>query len=123
MNGAELLELALDLARRARLLLEEDELTIRQYHALGAVGERPLRVGELSRLLEIRTPSTVALLDVLAGRGLVRRVPDLEDGRASVVELTAAGRRRHSRAEQRLVSAFAELAASLELPGRLTRAE
>ena len=66
---SELLEFALDLARRARLLLEADGLTIRQYHALRALALAPLRVGELARLLEIRTPSTVTLVDGLVARG------------------------------------------------------
>jgi DNA-binding MarR family transcriptional regulator len=114
MTGAELLSLALELARRARVLLESENLTIRQYHALGVLVRGPLRVGELARLLEIRTPSTVSLLDGLAGRGLVGRQPDSDDGRASLVELTPAGRRLRARAERRLVEAFDELAAGVE---------
>ncbi len=112
MNGQELLELALDLARRARVLLEVDGLTIRQYHALGALASSPRRVGELARLLEIRTPSTVTLIDGLVARGLVQRQPDAGDGRASLVELTPAGKRLLARVRERLVQAFDAIAAS-----------
>jgi DNA-binding MarR family transcriptional regulator len=118
MSGSELLEFALDLARRARLLLEADGLTIRQYHALRALAPAPLRVGELARLLEIRTPSTVTLVDGLVARGLARREPDAGDGRVSLVGLTSSGRRVLGQAERRLVEAFDELAASAELATR-----
>jgi DNA-binding MarR family transcriptional regulator len=118
MTGSELLEFALELARRARVLLEADGLTIRQYHALGSLAERPLRVGELARLLEIRTPSTVTLVDGLVARGFARREPDAADGRVSLVGLTPAGSRALAEAEQRLVEAFDELAANLETATR-----
>ena len=119
MNGAELLDTTFELARRARVLLEGDGLKIRQFVTLRALAESPLRVGELARKVEIRTPSAVALVDSLVDRELARRRPDLHDGRVSVVELTPAGRRILRRAEQRLVEAFDEIAAGVELvPGR-----
>lgn len=115
MNGTELLDTTLELARRVRILLDEDGLKIRQFVALRALAASPLRVGELAQAVEIRTPSAVALVDSLVDRDLARRHPDPQDGRVSVVELTPAGRRILRRAEQRLVEAFDAIAASVEL--------
>jgi DNA-binding MarR family transcriptional regulator len=118
MTGAELLDSTLALARRIRLLLEEDGLKIRQFSALRALAGSPMRVGELAREVEVRTPSAVALVDALAERGLVRRVQDSGDGRVSLVELTPAGKRVLRRAERRLLEAFDVLAAGSELAAR-----
>jgi len=124
MTGAELLDRTLELARRARILLDDDGLKIRQFTALRTLASSPLRVGELAQAVEVRTPSAVALVDSLVERGFARRRPDLHDGRVSVVELTPAGRRILRRAEHRLVEAFDEIAASVELvpPADLVRA-
>jgi DNA-binding MarR family transcriptional regulator len=118
MTGAELLDSTLALARRIRLLLDEDGLKIRQFNALRALAGSPMRVGELANEVEVRTPSAVALVDGLAERGLVRRAQDAGDGRVSVVELTPAGRRALRRAERRLVDAFDALVAGPELASR-----
>jgi DNA-binding MarR family transcriptional regulator len=118
MTGAELLEATLELARRARLLLEEDGLKIRQFNALRVLDASPVRVGELAEAVEIRTPSAVALVDSLVERRFARRRQDARDGRVSLVELTPAGRRALHRAERRLVEAFDEIAASIELVAR-----
>lgn len=123
MNGSELLEFGLDLARRARLVLEADQLTIRQYNALRALDPAPLRVGALARLLEIRTPSTVTLIDALAARGLTRRQADAGDGRVSLVELTELGRATLADAERRLIETFDELAQTSFVTRELMRAQ
>jgi DNA-binding MarR family transcriptional regulator len=117
-TGAELLDSTLALARRIRLLLEEDGLKIRQFTALRALAGAPMRVGELAQEVEVRTPSAVALVDGLAERGLVRRAQDADDGRVSLVELTPAGRRAVRRAERRLIEVFDALAAGTELAAR-----
>lgn len=122
MNGSELLEFGLDLARRARLVLEADQLTIRQYNALRALEPGPLRLGALARLLEIRTPSTVALVDALGARGLTRRQADAGDGRVSLVELTELGATTLALAETRLLQTFEELARASVVARELTRA-
>jgi DNA-binding MarR family transcriptional regulator len=115
MTGAELLEVAFGLARRARLLLDAEGLSIRQYHALRALDQRPQRVGELAQIVEIMVPSAFGLVDSLVGRGFAERRPDADDGRVSVVELTATGRRALGRAERHLVEVFDELAAESRL--------
>jgi DNA-binding MarR family transcriptional regulator len=50
------------------------------------------RLTELARRAGVTKQAIMVLVDELEGTGLVRRTPDLEDGRAKVVRLTARGR-------------------------------
>jgi DNA-binding MarR family transcriptional regulator len=50
------------------------------------------RLTELARRAGITKQATMVVVDELEVRGLVRRTPDPEDGRAKVVRLTARGR-------------------------------
>jgi DNA-binding MarR family transcriptional regulator len=51
------------------------------------------RLTELARRARMTKQGMMLVVDDLEGRGYVRRVPDVEDGRAKVVKLTAHGRR------------------------------
>jgi DNA-binding MarR family transcriptional regulator len=66
-----------------------------QYQALLALKAAPgralLTVGELADVMHVRHHSAVGLVDRLAGRGQLRRVPDTADRRRVRVRLTAAG--------------------------------
>ncbi len=50
------------------------------------------RLTELARRVGVTKQATMIVVDELELRGLVRRTPDPEDGRAKVVKLTARGR-------------------------------
>ena len=50
------------------------------------------RLTELARRAGVTKQAVMVVVDDLELRGLVRRTPDLEDGRAKVVRLTARGR-------------------------------
>jgi DNA-binding MarR family transcriptional regulator len=50
------------------------------------------RLPELARRAGVTKQATMVVVDELEVRGLVRRTPDPEDGRAKVVRLTARGR-------------------------------
>ncbi|WP_375484205.1 MarR family winged helix-turn-helix transcriptional regulator [uncultured Jatrophihabitans sp.] len=52
----------------------------------------PIRLSALSDHLRIAARSTTEVADALEERGLVRRLPDPTDRRATLVELTDAGR-------------------------------
>lgn len=52
----------------------------------------PLRQKDLADRLGIEGPTLVRALDGLVARGLVRRVPDPDDGRAKLVSATREGR-------------------------------
>lgn len=76
-------------------------MTVAQAAALEALGaEGPQRMGALGRRLGI-SPSTVSRnLGLLEQRGLIERVPDPADGRASQVRLTRRGRSARAEVEE-----------------------
>jgi DNA-binding MarR family transcriptional regulator len=61
---------------------------------LDVLVDGPLPAGELSRATGLRPAATTTLIDRLADRGLVRRVPSVADRRKVLVELTEEGQRR-----------------------------
>lgn len=76
--------------------LREVELTLFEYGALMSLSDAPGRALRISEMAE-RTYSPVPRMSKVVGRleqrGLVSRRPSSSDGRASEMELTAAGRR------------------------------
>jgi len=85
---------ALRLARRLRQTRDESvELTASQYSVLAALAIRGrLSMGELAAEERVRPPTVTRVVNALADRDLVRRTPGPNDGRQSLVDLTAAGR-------------------------------
>lgn len=70
------------------------DLSPHQGRALGTVARAgSLRLSDLAAQLRIAPRSATEVVDGLAERDLVRRVPDPADRRATLVELTAAGQR------------------------------
>lgn len=71
-----------------------------------------VRLTALARLVDLEPPLVSREVRELADAGLVARTPDPEDGRASIIELTASGAecwRRHRAAIDRLaLEAFAD---------------
>jgi DNA-binding MarR family transcriptional regulator len=84
----------LRLARRLRQTRDESvELTASQYSVLAALAIRGrLSMGELAAEERVRPPTVTRVVNALADRDLVRRTPGPNDGRQSLVDLTAAGR-------------------------------
>jgi DNA-binding MarR family transcriptional regulator len=109
-SGADLLERVLELAQRARVLLDAEGLTIRRYRALRALSGGPLRVGELARAIEVRGPTAVTLVQRLAEEGFVEREPDPTDQRATVLRLSERGLARLDEAHDRLLEEFDRIA-------------
>jgi DNA-binding MarR family transcriptional regulator len=68
-------------------------LTVPQHRLLVLVAsDGPRRVGALADDLGVNQSNASRLVDRLGRLGLVRRVRDVEDGRASMIELTPSGR-------------------------------
>lgn len=67
------------------------DLSVVQVRMLGALRDRELRMAQLAALLNLDKSSVTGLIDRAERRGLVRRVPVPEDGRAVHVVLTRAG--------------------------------
>jgi DNA-binding MarR family transcriptional regulator len=74
------------------------------------------RLTELARRAGVTKQATMIVVDELEARGLVRRTPDPEDGRAKVVRLTARGRT--CAAESRRALAAVQARVRRELGGR-----
>ena len=67
-------------------------LSIIQARLLGVLRDREPGMNELAKLLELDKSSVTGLVDRAARRGLVERVPSIEDRRATRVRLTDHGR-------------------------------
>ncbi len=92
-----LADLVSDLVRQLRLLDRDQTVchgvTLPQCYALDAIGESgPLRMQELAARLGVVQSTITRILAPLERRGLIRRQPDPDDGRAVQVRLTRAGR-------------------------------
>jgi DNA-binding MarR family transcriptional regulator len=113
-------------------LANEHGLTLSDYDVLAQLAQAPgrrLRPVELSRAVLLTRSGVTRLVGGLERAGLVERVPSPDDGRGSLVQLTAAGRdelRRASRTHlagvrERFAERFdeAELRTLTDLLGRL----
>ena len=73
-------------------------------------GDGPCRLGELAAALDVAPRSVTSKVDAAEAEGLVRRLPDPTDRRATLLELTPGGRallgaisaQRHEGAAERL---------------------
>lgn len=89
-----LLSMAWTIRRRHAAALEPLGLTPWHSRALRTIGrsDEPLRLGDLAARLRIAPRSATEVVDSLQDEGLLRRTPDPADRRATLVELTDAGR-------------------------------
>jgi DNA-binding MarR family transcriptional regulator len=96
MEDESLAELFWSVARRLRhqshASLQPLGITPGQARALSVLARHgTMRQGELSEHLKIAPRSTTEVVDGLEERGLVERLPDPADRRATLVELTSIG--------------------------------
>ena len=103
MDGEDLGALFARMTRRLidaeRPLLAEHGLSMWAYIALSQLADRPAGTQlALATAMSYDKTRLIALLDDLERGGLVTRTPDPADRRARIVELTAAGRKRHAAA-------------------------
>jgi DNA-binding MarR family transcriptional regulator len=109
-----------------------EDLVPREYgvlYALSTADPHGLRISELGEDVLLTQPGMSRMVARLEARGLVQRVDDLDDGRACLIRLTAAGaatQRRIGRVHARHVAEAmtrhldrTELEQLLELSGRL----
>jgi DNA-binding MarR family transcriptional regulator len=75
-----------------RELKHDRDMSLPSAGLLSSIARRgPQRITALAAVEGISQPSMTQLVGRLEGRGLVRRTPDPEDARATLVELTDAG--------------------------------
>ncbi|WP_243738339.1 MarR family winged helix-turn-helix transcriptional regulator [Cellulomonas shaoxiangyii] len=102
----EFLELLHDVLRNVRREASEllgHEMTPGQLRLLRTLDrcDRPRRLGELADVLDVAPRSVTSKVDQAEEDGWVRRVPDPADRRATLVELTDAGRAQLARLSER----------------------
>lgn len=85
--------------RRAADLLRPLDLTFARYQVLGMLRwTGPLTLGVIGRRLGIRPATVTSAVDRLTAAGLATRTTHPDDARATLLEITAKGRRRFDRA-------------------------
>ncbi len=98
------------MARVIAVALQSDPsvaLTIRQYRTLERLLAGPLRTSELASSSDVSQPTATTVISSLEARHLVARRPDPDDGRASLLEITAAGRTTFEAAHRRVLDRLA----------------
>ncbi|HXO25591.1 MAG TPA: MarR family transcriptional regulator [Streptosporangiaceae bacterium] len=90
------------------------DVSMREYDVLYTLSKcaEPIRISELNRHVLLSQPALSRLVDRLAERGFIRRLPDPADGRSTRLALTEAGRavqrrigRQHARGVARAMTA------------------
>jgi DNA-binding MarR family transcriptional regulator len=69
----------------------ENDMSLTQLRALGILRDRRPRMAQLAEFMGLDRSTMSGLIERAEGRGLVRRVPNSDDGRAVDVVMTAAG--------------------------------
>ncbi|HUY84474.1 MAG TPA: MarR family transcriptional regulator, partial [Steroidobacteraceae bacterium] len=101
--------------RVRRQLEDQFATTLPRFDLMAQLDRVPegLKMGELSRRMMVSGGNVTGIADLLEKEGLIRRIADPRDGRASVVRLTEAGRRQFramaERHEHWIVETFAQL--------------
>jgi DNA-binding MarR family transcriptional regulator len=82
-----------------------DDLTQAQGRICARIGEHGTRIGDLAEQAQVTKQTATTTVDLLEGKGYVRRVPDPTDARATLVVFAERGRAAVAaarRAEERL---------------------
>jgi DNA-binding MarR family transcriptional regulator len=80
--------------RRLGADFPSDEISFNEYDVmftLSRARDRSLRLRELNKSVLLTQPSVSRMIDRLASRGLVEKLPDRTDARGTVIRLTDAG--------------------------------
>jgi DNA-binding MarR family transcriptional regulator len=103
------------LSRRLRPTLAGSGLTPTRLSVLATLSRRgPMRISELASIEGLNPTMLSRVIAELTGAGLLQRVPDPEDGRAALVDATAAGRRLHKKIQHERNDVLSVLLADLD---------
>ena len=102
--------------KRVRRKLEDQfDTTLPRFDLMAQLHRAPdgLKMSELSKRMMVSGGNVTGIADSLERDGMIRRIPDPRDGRASLLRLTESGRRQFramaDRHERWIVEVFAEL--------------
>ena len=101
-----------------RRLREKFGMSLSRFDLLAQLDGRSagMRMGELSKRLMVTTGNITGLVDELVGEGLVERLPDPTNRRASLAAMTAKGRKLFSAAAKANETWIADMFAGLSAP-------
>jgi DNA-binding MarR family transcriptional regulator len=103
------------LSRRLRPTLAGSGLTPTRLSVLATLDRRgPMRISELASIEGLNPTMLSRVIAELAESGLLQRVPDPDDGRAALVDATAAGRRLHKKIQNERNDVLSVLLAELD---------
>jgi DNA-binding MarR family transcriptional regulator len=103
------------LSRRLRPTLAGSGLTPTRLSVLATLARRgPMRISELASIEGLNPTMLSRVIAELAGAGLLQRVPDPNDGRAALVDATAAGRRLRKKIQNERNDVLSVLLADLD---------
>lgn len=99
---------AIHLLRRLRRSDPESGLSPARLSALSVLAfGGPMRISELARAEQVRTPTMTPIVAALEGEGLITREADAQDARASILRATAKGQRLMAEGRARRVATLA----------------
>lgn len=95
-------------------LAAENDLSLTQLRVAGILRDRRLRMVELADYLGLEKSTMTGLVDRAEKRGLMRRAPNSDDGRATDVFLTKEGLKLAERLQEQFQDAIAPLTSRLK---------
>ena len=96
----------------------DNDLSLTQFRAIAILRDRALRMSELAQVLGLEKSTLSGLVVRAEKRGLLQRVPDGADGRASRVTISPAGERLAVQVRAAVTAALAPLIDGLDAASR-----
>lgn len=96
----------------------DHDLSLTQFRAIAILRDRALRMSELAQVLGLEKSTLSGLVLRAEKRGLLQRVPDGDDARASRVAIAPAGQELAKQVSPAVTAALAPLIDGLDAAGR-----
>ena len=91
------------------------DVSVTQCHALGVlIKQSPITLNKLAKGLYLDKSTTSRVIDSLEKKGYVKRITDLKDARAKILEVTQKGRNLHIQIENDLINEVKQLIDDLD---------
>lgn len=91
----------------------EEEATMMQLRTLMVLQEHPMTTSELAKKRKVSLQSVSVLVQGIVEKGWLTRVPDPNDRRQQVLQVTAEGRERARAAHEQITNAFTDVLTDL----------
>lgn len=91
-----------------------DDTSVPQFRVLSQLASTPLTLSMLAKRRRVSPQSMSELIQVLVERGWIVRVPDRQDRRQALLQLTEAGRQHYERIQTQTLQQLGPLLAQLD---------